>query len=83
MKQKIPQNKLTMALRGVAFCHPIGTNFPHADLGESVVITAAAVPVIIASIEEVLDLVVANHRVTALDGIATASLPPLESGIRQ
>lgn len=44
-------------------------------------ITAAAIPVIIASIEEVLNLVIANHRVTALDGIAAASLPSLKRGI--
>lgn len=70
-----------MAFRRVAFCHPIRTNFPHTYLRESVVITAAAVPVIIASIEEVLNLVIANHRVTALDGIAAASLPSLKRGI--
>lgn len=71
-----------MALRRVALCRPIRTNFPRANLRKSVVIAAAAVPVIIASIEEILHLVIANHRVTALDGIVAASLPSLKRGIR-
>lgn len=72
-----------MALRAISLGHLVRTNFAHTSTRESIVITAAAVPVIVACVEKVLDLIAADHRIATLDGVVTASFPSLKRATRQ
>lgn len=67
-----------MATRPVIPRQFVRTKFLHSFLRERVEVTVRPIPMIVAGVEEVLDLIVLNHRFTAFNGSATASAPSLK-----
>lgn len=74
---------LTWAMRSFVFCYLVRAKFPHTFTGKSIAIATCSVPMIVAAIEEVFDLIIFLHRFATLDRVIATMLPFNKRGICQ